>query len=46
MPAHEDIADNETTDQLATTGRERPFIAPELNCGISVAVAKKAGNTG
>jgi hypothetical protein len=33
---------NETADRLARTGSEHPFIGPELACGISIGVAKKA----
>jgi hypothetical protein len=32
----------ETTDQLARTGSEHPFIEPEPACVISIGVAKKA----
>jgi hypothetical protein len=39
---HEGIAGNETADQLAKTGSEYPFTGPELACGISMGVAKKA----
>jgi hypothetical protein len=42
VPGHEVIAGNETADLLARTGSEHPFIGPELACGISVGVTKKA----
>jgi hypothetical protein len=42
VPEHEGIVGNETTDQLAKTGSEHPFIGPEPACGISVGVVKKA----
>jgi ribonuclease HI len=42
VPGHEDIAGNDTANQLARTGSEQPFIGPEPGCGISIGVAKKA----
>jgi ribonuclease HI len=42
VPGHEDIVGNETTDQLARTESEHPFIGPEPACDISTAVVKKA----
>jgi hypothetical protein len=41
VPGHEGIDGNETADQLARTGSERPFIGPEPACGISIGVAHK-----
>jgi hypothetical protein len=41
VPGHEGIAGNETTNQLARTGSEHPFIGPKPACGISIGVAKK-----
>jgi hypothetical protein len=41
VAVHDDIVDNETTDQLARTGSEYLFIRPEPACGISIEVAKK-----
>jgi ribonuclease HI len=42
VPGHENIAGNETADQLSKTGSENPFIGPEPACGISIGVAKKS----
>jgi hypothetical protein len=42
VPGHEDFVGNKTTDQLARTGSEHPFIEPEPAWGISVGVAKIA----
>jgi hypothetical protein len=42
VAAHEDIVGNQTTDQMARTGSEYPFIRPEPVCGISTGVAKRA----
>jgi ribonuclease HI len=36
------LVGNETADQLARTESEHSFIRPELACGISIGVAKKA----
>jgi hypothetical protein len=42
MPGHEGIAGNETANYLAKTGSEHTFTGPELACGISFGVAKRA----
>jgi hypothetical protein len=42
VPGHEGIVGNETTDLLAKTGSEHPFIGPEPACSISTGVPKKA----
>jgi hypothetical protein len=42
VPGHEDIAGNETADQLARMGSEHPFIGSEPASSITVGIAKKA----
>jgi hypothetical protein len=42
VSGHEDIARNETADLLTRTESEHPFTGPEVACGISIGVAKRA----
>jgi hypothetical protein len=42
VPGHEDNADNETAGLLERTASEHPSTGPELTCGISIGVAKRA----
>jgi hypothetical protein len=54
VPGHEGIVGNEAADQLTKLRSEHPSIGPELACGNSMRVSKKAvtdwtetiGNTG
>jgi hypothetical protein len=42
VPGHEGIESNEIADQLVKLRSECPFIGPELACGISAGIVKKA----